>query len=94
MIFFDYFVLLLAVAFLAPSFLQTRRPLAFKPQTLTMFVTSLILYYPVSGLMIAGAYLSLIARPIAVVLAILSFRSLCVELLRGPEGTDASSAGL
>jgi hypothetical protein len=80
-IFFDYFALLLVAAFLAVSFLHTRRPNLFKPRTLTMFVTALILYYPISGLMIAGAYLSLIARPVGVVLAILSFRLLCLDLL-------------
>jgi hypothetical protein len=83
-IFFDYFALLLVAAFIAASFLHTPGPLLFKRRTLTLFVIALILYYPVSGLMLAGPYLSLIARPIAVVLAFLSFRLLCLDLLQRP----------
>lgn len=82
MIFFDYFVLILVAAFVWRSCGGPSRPLTPREKrALEMFVVALILYYPASGLPIAGLYLSLVLRPIAVVLAILSFRALCLAKL-------------
>jgi hypothetical protein len=89
MIFFDYFVLILAVAFLWRGWrLPACRFLPKEKRALEMFIVALILYYPVSGLMVVGMYLSLIARPIAVILGILSFRLLCLEVPRTTEPAE------
>jgi hypothetical protein len=82
MIFFDYFVLIMVAAFICRSWGATPRLLTpSEKRALEMFVVALILYYPASGLPVAGPFISLVARPIAVVLAILSFRLLVLTKL-------------
>jgi hypothetical protein len=89
MIFFDYFALILMVAFLAPRFGRNQRGLtARERRALGMFVVALILYYPVSGIFVIGAYASFVARPVGVVLGILSFRGLCVGAMEQGESTE------
>ena len=83
MVFFDFFALLLSGAFFTSALLTGRvSSIADYRRGLAMLVTSLILYYPASGLLAIGAYISIVARPLAVVLAVLSLRSCCLALTR------------
>jgi hypothetical protein len=82
---FGAFSLLLAGGLLVAAFLRQRiiDPVAYR-RALTLLLTALILYYPVSALFTVGAYLSIVARPVAFVLGVLSFRALCLALVATP----------
>ena len=82
MIFFDFFCLLLATALVTVGIIaRSSLNLAQYRSALGLFVAAVILYYPVSGLFTVGVYISFVARPIAVVLGVLSLRGLCLALV-------------
>jgi hypothetical protein len=85
--FFSAFSLLLIGAFLVSAFLSQRiiDPLAYR-KALTQLLAALILYYPVSAIFWVGVYLSFVARPLGFVLAVVSFRFLCLAFI-APQGS-------
>jgi hypothetical protein len=80
--FVDGFSLLLAAGFLATSFQRQRvvNAAAFR-LALNLFVAALVCQYLVSSLFFVGAYLSIVATPIAVVLLLICFWKLCFALM-------------
>ncbi len=86
MAFFDYFSLLLAAAFL----ILGRRPQHVRDmvryrKALTLFLWSIVLFYPVSAIFMFGVYLAFVTHPVGMVLIVLSFRQLCLALIAAPE---------
>jgi hypothetical protein len=79
--FFDAFSVLLAGGFLVTAFLRREvvQTAAFRT-ALMLFVVALILTYLVSGIFMAGPYMSIVMWPIGFVLALLSFRALCLAV--------------
>jgi len=54
-------------------------------KALTLFVWSILLFYPVSAIFMIGVYLSFVAHPLGMVLSVLSIRHLCLALTLQPE---------
>ena len=80
--FFDIFSLLLGAAFLI---LGCRRQyvgdMARYQKALSLFLWSLVLFYPVSSIFMIGVYLGFVAHPLGMILSVLSFRHLCLALI-------------
>jgi hypothetical protein len=53
---------------------------------LNCWVIAMILYYPVSGLFMIGAYLSIVVQPAALVIGFFSVYRLCVSLFPDSHG--------
>ena len=82
MAFFDYFSLLLAAAFLILGCRpQHVRDMVRYRTALTLFLWSIVLFYPVSAIFMIGVYLGFVAHPVGMVLIGLSFRHLCLALI-------------
>ena len=89
MAFFDCFSLLLAAALLIlgcrPQYL---RDMTRYRKALTLFLWSLVLFYPVSAIFAIGVYLGFVAHPVGMVLIVLSFRHLCLALISPADAAE------
>jgi hypothetical protein len=82
MAFFDFFSLLMAAAFLILACRpQHVRDMVRYRKALTLFLWSLVLFYPISAIFMIGVYLGFVAHPVGMVLIVLSFRHLCLALI-------------
>ncbi len=88
MAFFDFFSLLLAVAFLLLGCRQQHvRDMVQYRKAIKLFLWSIILFYPVSAIFMIGVYLSFVGHPVGMILSVLSFRHLCLALI-SPANTE------
>ncbi len=90
MAFFDFFSLLLATAFLILACRpQHVRDMVRYRKALTLFLWSIVLFYPVSAIFMIGVYLGFVAHSVGMVLIVLSVRHLCLALI-SPAGDPQS----
>jgi hypothetical protein len=81
--FYEWYSLLLAVAFLVLGvFRQKLGGIGQYWKALNFWVAALILYYPVSNFFGVGVYLSIIARPTGFILGLVSLYLLCMALVQ------------
>ncbi len=90
--FFACFALLLAISFLGLPLIRPNvaQAVAFR-KALGLLLGALVIYYPISDLFFLGPYLGIAGHPVGFVLALLSFRLVCLELVGRAGGPTSGS---